>query len=286
MRIFAIGVLLITLLGCNQDKIAQLEKQNQELAEINATLQEEAQVKEDYLKEYTETVNSVYENLELIRKREGFLSKQARSVEDQDRVSLREQMLSNIASIDEALKKSKSQLAQLRSRSSNYQQEAESLNKTLENLTRTIEEKEAQLEQYRAEVDQLTQRVAVVETELADRETRLEDKDREINKAWFVIGTKDELKEKGIITEEGGFLGIGKRKMLASDFRRTDFQMTDIRSTDVISIDGKADDVQLISPHSSDSFHLMATDEERARLEIIDPDAFWKVRYLVIMTKG
>ncbi|HQU73057.1 MAG: hypothetical protein KDI06_13525 [Calditrichaeota bacterium] len=275
----------LALLGCNQDKISKLEQENQSLQSDMALLQEEVQLKEDYIQEYTSTINAVYDNLENIRKREGFLAKYSEN-EGENKVSLQKKMISNIASIDEALQKSRKSLRNLQDKSATFKNKSEALEQTVENLTRAIEEKEKELEQHRADLEDLNRRFTDAETRLASQDELIANQSNRLNTAYYIIGSEKELKEKGIITEEGGFLGLRKTKKLADNFPEEEFVRADIEATDVISIDRNIDGVRLISPHHTDSFHLQQTDDNQTSLEIIDPKEFWKMKYLVILTKG
>ena len=67
MRFWLLLILILFISGCNQDKIATLEKITRDLAAENQRLNEEATIKNDFIREYTNTVNAVYENLEKIR---------------------------------------------------------------------------------------------------------------------------------------------------------------------------------------------------------------------------
>lgn len=286
MRKALLFLLVITLLGCNREKIAQLEHANDTLQTNNTQLMEDVKLKEEYIRDYTATVNEIYDNLEMIRKREGYLSKHSKEVKKQDGATVRKQMLNNIASIDEALKKSKKRLQQLSARKNAFQNQADELSKTLESLSKTLDEKEVEIETYKTEVGRLSGRVAEVEDELMTREAQMARQAEALNTVYYIIGTEKELKDKGIITEEGGFLGIRKAKKLAANFNESDFQTADISATDYIEIDEKRKKVKLISPHRSDSFHLSEDSGDITRLEIIDPDEFWKMKYLVILTKS
>ena len=69
----------------------------------------------------------------------------------------------------------------------------------------------------------------------------------ELNTAYFTSGTAKELKEKGLITKEGGFLGLGKIKTLSKSATNENFSAFDIRNTFTFSV--KADEAKLITEH-------------------------------------
>ncbi|RMG30317.1 MAG: hypothetical protein D6732_16355 [Methanobacteriota archaeon] len=174
----------------------------------------------------------------------------------------------------------------MRAKSANWESQKAALQETIENLTRIIEQKEKDLAELREQVEHLTVRVAQVENELETKNEVIEEQTQQLNTGFYIIGTEKELKEKGIIVEKGGFLGIRKIKTLAPNFSPEDFVPTDISSTDAIPIFNTSGKVELISPHTPGSYNLIKTDENQTLLEIVNPEEFWKIKYLVILTHG
>lgn len=280
-------IILLVVFGCgDQEKISQLEEKNAQLeAEYNLMLKE-TEVKDEYIEEYTKTINEVYDNLERIRKREGFITKVSKDLEKQENTPIREKMMSNLASIDSYLEKSKKQLQALQKKHSGSDQKIASLEETVQKLNQIIEEKEQSLVELREQVNQLNLQIAEVEQELETQSELVEVQRQKLNTGYYIIANEKELKQKGIIIEEGGFLGFNKAKKLANSFNNDDFTKTDIFLTDIISIGQELKKVRLISPHNPDSFHLVEDESQETYLEIIDPEEFWKINYLVILTKG
>ena len=114
----------------------------------------------------------------------------------------------------------------------------------------------------------------------------IDEQNDQINKGYYIIGTDDELEEKSIITEKGGILGLGSTTVVSSDLNNDDFNATNISQTPVINIEQNLDDIEIISAHSPASYQLVSENEHTTKLEIKDPHEFWKMRYLVIITKG
>ncbi|MFQ5584919.1 MAG: hypothetical protein ACE5GL_10830, partial [Calditrichia bacterium] len=160
------------------------------------------------------------------------------------------------------------------------------LKETIENLDRVLREKEVFITQLKAEVDLLSSKIVKAEKEIRQKDELIEKTSRMLNTAYYIIGSKKELKEKGIIEEKGGFLGIRKTKKLSDNFDTSYFTSTNISETNVIPIDESINKVKLISPHNPESYHLVKESEEQTNLEIINPEEFWKIKYLVILTKG
>jgi hypothetical protein len=103
-----------------------------------------------------------------------------------------------------------------------------------------------------------------------------------INSAFYVAGTKKELKEMGILDMQGGFIGIGRVKTLNADAPVELFKPIDIRETRSITINGKK--ANLITPHPSDSYALNTLNEDKAlALEITNNLKFWQeTNFLVV----
>ncbi len=280
-------VSFLILFGCSdKQKLSQLEEKNAQLETEYKLLTEQNKLRDQFIEEYTRTINDVYDNLERIRKREGLLSKYSKDLEKQKTVSLREKMLSNIESIDSYLRSSKKQLKKLKEKMYSVQMQTASLEETINKLNETLEEKERYITELKNQVEQLNVRIARAEEELQQKEETIQTQTRKLNTAYYIIADEKELKEKGIIEEKGGIFGIRKAKKLAPGFSKSDFMVADIASTSSIAINKNIKKVKIISPHNPESYHLVKKDDRQTILEIIDPEEFWKIKYLVILTKS
>ncbi len=106
-----------------------------------------------------------------------------------------------------------------------------------------------------------------------------------INTAFFVAGTKKELKEHGILDMEGGFIGIGRVKTLSDNASLEFIVPIDIDVTDIIELNGKK--AELITPHPIDSYTLTYDkDKNITMLGISNKLHFWQeTNYLAIEVK-
>jgi hypothetical protein len=100
--------------------------------------------------------------------------------------------------------------------------------------------------------------------------------DEMLNAAWYVYGTKKELKEHKIL--------VGGEVMKDADFDASYFTKIDIRNTTVIHIDDK--NAEVLTSHPSDSYSLIKGSDGYYTLRIADPSRFWSVsKYLVVRVK-
>jgi len=111
---------------------------------------------------------------------------------------------------------------------------------------------------------------------------KLENTIDEMNEVYFAYGTFKELKEKNVLTKEGGFLGIGQNKELKDDFNQDYFSKIDKRKQQSFLLYSKK--AKLITTHPSESYEIMGADGNADSLVIKDVDAFWNAsKYLVIV---
>ena len=102
-----------------------------------------------------------------------------------------------------------------------------------------------------------------------------EAKDKQLNTAWFVYGTKKELKEQHII-EDG--------KVLRSNFNREYFTKIDIRIDKEIRLYSRS--ANILTAHPQSSYTLQQDANKQYILRITNPQLFWSTsKYLVVLVK-
>ena len=161
----------------------------------------------------------------------------------------------------------------------------------IENFEMMIKDKDreilvmvGQLEDLNFEVQDLYSSISDLKLENLEQGILIDQQKDKLNTAWYVIGTKKELKVKNIITKEGGFIGIGSVKKLNQDFEEDHFTKIDTRVKSVFPIDGKK--VKLITPHPKHSYLIRKNEGEKnySSIEITLPEEFWKnSKYMVLI---
>ncbi|NQU86655.1 MAG: hypothetical protein HQ541_12920 [Mariniphaga sp.] len=108
--------------------------------------------------------------------------------------------------------------------------------------------------------------------------------DEELNKAFLAYGTFKELKENGVLTKDGGILGLGGSKSIPGIFEEDSFMQLDIRETREIPLFTRK--VSFITEHPDSSYRFLIDEGLITYLEIENPDEFWKLsKYAVLETK-
>ena len=159
-----------------------------------------------------------------------------------------------------------------------------SLYSMVDNLNQTIAEREAHIMELKNDIENLNIKFTEVEWQLQEKTNLVVEQSRQLNAVYYIIASEKDLKEKGIIEEKGGLLGIRKTKRLASGFNSDDFMTADMVELNSLLIETPVKKLKIISPHNPNSFHLVKQTDKSTLLEIIDPLEFWKIRYLVIIS--
>jgi len=202
----------------------------------------------------------------------------------------REQMLATISDLKRSVEASKQRIRELEKSLDESQVRVAGLLRVVENLKRSVAEKEASIRRYTARVDSLRVTVAGLQVEVQRGQQQIEvqksvieEKSREINTVYYIVDTKRELKEKGIIIETGGVLGMGKTVRLSGTFNQNYFSPLDTDQVTEIAIHGTQP--QVLSGQARSSYGIVTMVNGQNWLAIKDPREFRKVKYLVVMVR-
>ena len=140
-----------------------------------------------------------------------------------------------------------------------------------------------------AEIDTLKEQLASTNSSLATLIDMYRDKSQladmqrsEMNTAHYMIGTAKELKEKGVLTKEGGVVGIGGvNKLNMTTLPKHQFTVVDVTATPEIVLGAKK--AKLATAHPDGSYRL----DGGSKLLITDAEKFWSVsKYLVVVVEN
>ena len=239
------------------------------------------------LDEIMGTVNEINEGFRQINEAQGRVTSEAANGEG---ANMKAQIQENIHFIQQTLQQNREQLEKLRSRLKNSTLEGTKLKETIDQLTAQLEEKSVQIETLQSElasknitIEEQTQKIEQLNTNVTELTTQNEEKakvvaeqDKQINTAWFVFGTKSELKEQNILNK--------KEVLKEGSFNKNYFTEIDIRTQKEIKLYSKS--AKLLTSHPSGSYTLAKDAKGQYVLKINNPNTFWSVsRYLVIQVK-
>ena len=113
---------------------------------------------------------------------------------------------------------------------------------------------------------------------------KISDLNQKLNEVAYVIGSKSELLDNGVLTKSGGLIGIGKTRKLNSDLNTEYFTYASKYNLLNITLGYKT--VRLMTSHPSNSYRLSNVNEIIDSLIIINQDDFWRnSKFLVIEVK-
>lgn len=241
------------------------------------------------LDEIMSTFNSVQEGFREISAAEnrvdlqrGSISENAGSAREQiaaDIEFIRTTMAENrdqIAKLEEQLKKSNTNSAQLRKAIQSLTQELEVKTRRIEELQAELANKNIRIQELDAAVNDLNAYKQTLEAENQAKARTVEQQDKAMNTAWFVFGTKKELKDQKIL-ESGDVLK-------SSNFNKNYFTQIDIRATKEIKLYSKRAD--LLTSHPEGTYVFAEDDKKQLIFRITNPERFWSItKYLVIQVR-
>lgn len=224
------------------------------------------------------TFNRISDNLRTIRSKQGGLVAPSAVETGAD---MEQRIMDDLAQIDALLAENKELIAKLRKQAKGSAQRIGELERTIVELESTIVSKNAEIDTLKEQLASTNSSLATLIDMYRDK-SQLADMQRgEMNAAHYMIGTAKELKEKGVLTKEGGVVGIGGvNKLNMAALPKDQFTVVDLTATPEIIIGGKK--AQLATSHPDGSYRL----EGGAKLVITDAEKFWSVsKYLVVVVE-
>jgi DNA repair exonuclease SbcCD ATPase subunit len=277
------GVFLLSIISmvfsCNTDelenKIAELEK---EKLEANNTLQG----KEEIIVDFIGSLNEIEENLAKIKERENIITARFNDGDAKMKDNFKDLIMDDIEMINNLLIDNKEKMASINARLKKSNLKITELEVMIRRLTVQIQEKDIEITGLHEQLAQANKQLMVLFQEYGNRIEELGDKDDQLNTAYYCYGSYKELKEQGIITKSGGFIGIWKTAKLLDDFNKEYFTKIDISLINEIELMSKK--VKIITSHPTSSYKIEGKDGAADKLIIVDAEAFWSSsKYLVMV---
>ena len=280
-RLIIFALCALSLTACKDKKAAPVVQD----VEQNDSLQKIIADRDNEINDMMSTLNDIQEGFREINEAENRVN----IVKDGEGANKSQQLRENIQFIAQRMKENRELITKLRQQLKTIGMHGDALRKTIENMARQLDEKDQQLQQLRAELDakdihiseldatisNLNTNVSNLQTESSAKSQTIKSQDTQLNTAWFVFGTKNELKDQGILV---------KGKVLQGNFNKNYFTKIDIRVDKEIKLYSKS--VKLMTIHPSGSYSLDKDSNGQYILRISNPQIFWSTsKYLVILVK-
>ena len=251
LKLFACLALL--LLGACTGKKSSPDLVNMEQ---NDSLQRIIAQRDSEINDMMSTLNEIQEGLSAINQAENRLSI-AREGEGANKTA---QIKENIKFIANTMARNRELMKRLQQQLRESRFNGDELRKTISNLTQQLDDKAQELQRLKAEldakdihidekIDNLNDNVENLQTDAQQKAQTISNQDKQLNTAWFVFGTKKELKEQHIM--ENG-------KVLQSNFNKNYFAKIDIRIDKEIKFYSKSARILTMHPSGSGKVPLVS----------------------------
>jgi hypothetical protein len=243
--------------------------------------------RDSVINEWMLTFDQIEKDLNTIKEKEQLINVKSANVEfSKDK---KQQILEDIKYINTLLDQNKKKIAALNAQLKNSGGIIKGLQNKIAELENTMKDRENELSELKTtlvaknfEIGQLNTRVTGLQDTLTMKNEKIVKQTYRLNKAFLASGTYKTLKNKGLVTKEGGFLGLGRKEFLVENFNDSSFVQVNITEMKTIPVNSKA--VKLITDHPTNSYALIRDNSNKiAYIEIKDPDEFWKItKYAVV----
>jgi hypothetical protein len=284
--LFTLLLASFLLAGCN-GKSKELEQQNAALQQQNADLARNISSQDEYIDEVVTAVNDVYQSIEAARATEKNLLSESKGIEGtktRTKEEVRQDLLARISTVNENLQANFRKVSDLQKKVSSSRRQYASLQTMVDNLRKTLEERETAIVALEMRVKGLEGEVAEKTELVRQRDLVIDAQKKEMATVFYVVGTKRELEEKGIVKEEGGFLWglLGSTTTMAPGFDPTYFTPIDRDRNTTFRVEKR---IREILPKRSAEYYTEQKEEGGGSiLTVADRGHFWKDKYLVILT--
>lgn len=278
-KLFFASLCLAALVGCQDNKSKVDSAVSAERDSLNKVIAQ----KDNEINDIMSTFNQIEEGLREIGQAEGRIS----VARDGEGASRTQRIAENMQFIQQTMQQNRELIDKLRTQLRESSINGEQLKKTIESLALQLEEKDKQLQQLRAELDakdihimdldekiaNLNTNVSNLSSESAKKSETISAQDKQLHTAWFVFGTKKELKDQQILKNG---------KVLQGNFNKEYFTKVDIRVDKEIKLYSRS--AKMLTSHPSSSYTLQRDANKQYVLRITDPQLFWSTsKYLVIL---
>ena len=241
--------------------------------------------KDSELNDLMGTINEIEDGLNQINEAENRVT----LLKNGEGASKKQKLTEDVQFIATRMKQNKELIAKLQKQMANSSIKSEQLQKTIANLTKQLEEKEKQLQALREELDSKDIHIAALDETINNLNTKsnrlasesskksevINAQDKQINTAWYVFGTKKELRNQHILEDN---------KVMTGNFNKNYFTKIDIRDLSEIKLYSK--NVKVLTTHPSSTYTLVRDANKQYTLRITNPQIFWSTsKYLVVLVK-
>ena len=270
---------LTLLWACKEDPTQS--EQYKTLEQERQTVAAESGMKDSTINSMFGAFNNISENLRAIKEKQGMLGKNEEGGVETG-PDMEKRIAADLYMIDSLLSENKKLIERMRKNAKGNKNKISELEKTIALMEQTITEKDTEIASLKEQLTSTNASLASMIQMYQDKDQLATTQRAELNKAYYCVGTSKELKANGVVTKEGGFVGLGKTTTLNTKGLNMEyFKQVDI--TQMLEIPVNAKKAKLITSHPAGSYKMDAVEGKTDKLTITDPNAFWSVsKYCVV----
>jgi predicted nucleic acid-binding Zn-ribbon protein len=278
--VIALALILMHSQNVRKEQVATIESQKK-------TFTEQLTARDSTINDWLNTFDQVQANLNTIKEKEKLIT--MKSTGSEMSADKKSQVLADIQAINNLLEDNRKKIAALNSR-------LKASGNTIKGLQERIASLETTMKQYETDIANLKSTVATKDAQIGDlnnnvlalkdtvstKNDKIAKQTDKLNEAFVIYGTYKDLKDKGVLTKEGGFLGIGRKEFLTQNLPDSMFRRIDITTTKQLPVDSRK--VKLITDHPANSYQIVNDNDKKVGyIAITDPVEFWKIsKYAVV----
>jgi uncharacterized protein (DUF3084 family) len=246
--------------------------------------------RDSVINEWMLTFDQIEKDLNTVKEKENIITMKSEDKEfSKDK---KQQILKDIEYVNTLLDQNKKKIASLTAQLNKSGGTIKGLQVRIAELENSMKERETEIAELKTKLTQKDFQIGQLNTKMSEQEVAIAQKDEkitnqtaEMNKGFIASGTYKDLKAKGLINKEGGFLGIGRKEAMLQGFSQNVFTQVNITETKSIPVNSK--NAKLITYHPASSYELVRDkDNKIASIDIKNPNEFWKVsKYAVVEIK-
>ena len=241
--------------------------------------------KDSELNDLMGTINEIEDGLNQINEAENRVT----LLKNGEGASKKQKLKEDVQFIATRMKQNKELIAKLQKQMANSSIKSEQLQKTIDLLNKKLEAKEKEMQALREELDKQDIHIMELDETINNLNTKsnrlasesskksevINAQDKQINTAWYVFGTKKELRNQHILEDN---------KVMTGNFNKNYFTKIDIRDLSEIKLYSK--NVKVLTTHPSSTYTLVRDANKQYTLRITNPQIFWSTsKYLVVLVK-
>ena len=280
-KLLFLAVIAAMVASCEQKE----NKQDAVVMQLRDSLNSVITQKDTELNDMMSTLNDIEEGFREINEAQGRVALAQQGEGTNTKARIRE----NVQFIQNTLKQNRELINKLKQQLRESSFKGDELKRALENMMAQFEEKDKQLQLLRDElqdrdiyIEELGEKIEGLSTDVANlteettqKTETINTQDKQLHSAWYVFGTKKELKDQKILVDGD---------VLQSNFNKDYFTKIDIRVDKEIKLYSSS--AKMLTAHPSSSYTLQRDVNKQYILRITDPQLFWSTsKYLVILVK-